>query len=58
MADNLTTLMHQLSRNSGGLNLVEPYWPIQAYNGIPLPLPLLPLASSVSFDTITTIGWV
>jgi hypothetical protein len=37
MADNLTNFMCRLSRNSGGLNLLEPSGPVQACNGIALP---------------------
>jgi len=33
-ADNLTTLMCILSRNSGSLNLLDPEKPVQACNGI------------------------
>jgi hypothetical protein len=36
-ADNLTTFMCRLSRNSGSLNLLTPYGPVQACNGITLP---------------------
>ena len=36
MADNLTTFMCRLSRNSGSLNLLEPSGPVQAYTAIAL----------------------
>jgi hypothetical protein len=38
-ADNLTTFICRLFRNSGSLNLLEPSRPVQACNGIALPLP-------------------
>jgi hypothetical protein len=38
-ADNLTTFICRLSRNSGKVNLVEPSGPVKAYNVIALPLP-------------------
>ena len=46
----LTNFKGRLSRNSGSINLLEPQWPVQACNGIALPLPvpytrLLPLQS-------------
>jgi hypothetical protein len=36
-ADNLTTLVCQLSRNSGSLNFQEPKEPVQACKAIALP---------------------
>jgi hypothetical protein len=36
MADNLTTVMYRLSRNSGSLNLLEPSGHLEACTGIPL----------------------
>ena len=36
-ADNLATCMYQLSRNSGSLNLLEPWRPIQTCIGIAFP---------------------
>jgi len=39
-ADNLITFMCLLPRNFGSLNLLEPYDPLQACNGIAFPLPL------------------
>jgi hypothetical protein len=36
-ADNLTTFMCRLSRNSGSLNRLEPSGPVQACNGTALP---------------------
>jgi hypothetical protein len=36
MADNLSTFMYQMARNSGSLNLLEPCGPVQACNGIAL----------------------
>jgi hypothetical protein len=33
-ADNLTTFMCRLSRNSGSLNLLEPQGSVQACNGV------------------------
>ena len=38
--DNAATFMCQLSRNPGSLNLLELLGPVQACNGIVLPLPL------------------
>jgi len=35
-ADDHTTFMYQLSRNSGSLNLLEPKVPVQACSGISL----------------------
>jgi hypothetical protein len=34
MSDSFTTFMHRLSRNSGSLNFLEPYGPVQACTGI------------------------
>ena len=39
MADNLTTFHVPIVLKSGSLNLLEPSGPVQACNGIPLPLP-------------------
>jgi hypothetical protein len=36
---DITTFICRLSENPGSLNLLEPYGPVQAYNGIALPLP-------------------
>ena len=43
-ADNLAAFMCWLFRNSGSLNLLEPKGPVQAYNGIALPLRDIALA--------------
>ena len=40
MADELATFMCRLSRNSGGINILEHEGPVQASKGIALPLPL------------------
>jgi len=39
MADNAANFMCHLSRNSGGFNLLEHSWSIQACQGIAVPLP-------------------
>jgi len=38
MADNLTTFCVSITSKSGSLNLLEPSEPVQACNGIALPL--------------------
>ena len=38
MADNITTYMCRLSRNSGSLNLLKPYGPVQGQLYLYLPV--------------------
>jgi hypothetical protein len=48
-ANNLTSFMCRLSKNSGSLKLLETSGPIQAYTGIALPLPL-PFCTKLNFS--------
>ena len=52
-ADSLTTFLCRLSSNSGSLNLLEPSGPVQACNGIALPLPSWEADSSSASQDIS-----
>jgi hypothetical protein len=52
-ADDLTTFMCRLPRSSMSLDLHEPQGPVQACNGIALPLPVTTAAAAVTTTTTT-----
>jgi hypothetical protein len=56
-ADNLTTIMCRLSRNSGSLNLLEPYGTDQACIGIALLLILPPLLVNVGGTSVNFLTY-
>ena len=55
-ADNLTTFMCRLSRNSGSLYLPKPWGHLQVCNGLPLPLPYRYTNAYTSIDTDLITG--
>jgi hypothetical protein len=53
-ADNLATLMSQMSSNRGSLDLLEPFGLVQVCNGTDLPF-TTPLHLNASGETVTVL---
>jgi len=51
-ADNLTTFMCRLTRNSRSLNLLEPSGPVQASKTIALPFNVLDILDIFKYRTV------